>query len=114
MALATGVIASATTWPVVMIGRALAWISRGVRAPPRKTLLADAVAPEAYGRAFGFERMMDTTGAIAAPLLAMALLRAGLSQRMLIWLSVIPAGMAAAAIVFLVRESRSQFPRDAR
>jgi MFS family permease len=112
MALATGVIASATAWPIVMIGRALAWFSRGIRTPPRKTLLADAVTPETYGRAFGFERMMDTTGAVAAPLAAMALLRWGVPQRQVLWLSLIPAIAAAAAIIFLVRESTTHVPRQ--
>jgi len=110
MTFATGVIATATAWPVVMIGRAAAWFSRGVRTAPRKTLLADSVTPETYGRAFGFERMMDTTGAVVAPLAAMTLLRWGLSLRTLMWLSVIPAGLAAAAIIFLVRESKSHVP----
>src|SRR5439155_4830686 len=69
MAAATGIIAAATSWPIVMIGRAAAWFSPGIRTPPRKTLLADAVTPQTYGRAFGFERMMDTTGAVLAPLM---------------------------------------------
>src|SRR5207244_9211263 len=111
MALATAVIASAATWPIVMIGRALAWFSRGIRTPPRKTLLADAVTPETYGRAFGFERMMDTTGAVVAALAAMVLLRWGVAQRQVLWLSLIPAMAAAAAIIFLVRGSRSHVPR---
>ena len=110
MALATGVIASAASWPVVMIGRSVAWFSRGVRTPPRKTLLADAVTPETYGRAFGFERTMDTIGAVVAPLAAMVLLRFGMSQRSVLWLSVIPAGIAAFAIITLVRESTSHVP----
>ena len=38
------------------------------------TLLTDAVAPEQQGRAFGFERAMDTTGAVLGPLCAAALL----------------------------------------
>ena len=33
----------------------------------RKALLAAAVTKETYGRAFGFERMMDTVGAIVGP-----------------------------------------------
>ncbi|MBI4474349.1 MAG: MFS transporter, partial [Acidobacteria bacterium] len=104
MAAATGVIATAATWPMVLAGRALAWISRGLRTPPRKTLMAEAVTPEDYGRAFGFERMMDTVGAIVAPLAAMTLLRTGMTGRALLWLSVIPAIAAAFAILLLVRE----------
>src|SRR5437773_2394951 len=58
----------------VLIARAGAWLGRGVRTPVRKTLLASAVTPETYGRAFGFERMMDTLGAIVGPASALVLL----------------------------------------
>ena len=105
MAIATGVIAAATTWPIVLLGRGLAWLSRGLRTPARKALLAEAVTPQTYGRAFGFERTMDTVGAVIAPLAALALLRFGLGQRTVLWLSVIPALLAVAAILFLVRET---------
>src|SRR6266446_10266332 len=81
MAIATGVIAAATTWPVVLLGRGLAWISRGIRTPARKALLAEAVTPQTYGRAFGFERTMDTLGAVVAPIVALALLRIGVTHR---------------------------------
>jgi MFS family permease len=105
MAIATGIIAAATTWPVVLVGRGVAWISRGLRTPARKALLAEAVTPQTYGRAFGFERTMDTLGAVIAPLAALALLRIGISQRGVLWFSVLPAFLAVAAILFLVRET---------
>ena len=54
--------------------RATAWFGRGLRTPVRKALLAAAVDRAAYGRAFGFERMMDTLGAIIAPALVWILL----------------------------------------
>lgn len=43
---------------VVQVGvlRAGAWTARGLRVPARNALLADAVAPEHYGRAYGYER----------------------------------------------------------
>lgn len=41
-----------------------AWAARGLRVPSRNALLADAVPQKAYGRAYGFERMMDNLGAI--------------------------------------------------
>src|SRR5512139_2913966 len=63
MALATVLIAIAKSWLVVLVGRGLAWVARGIRTPARKSLLAEAATPETYGRAFGFERMMDTLGA---------------------------------------------------
>src|SRR2546423_12328297 len=60
----------------VLLARAGAWLGRGVRTPVRKALLASAVTPQTYGRAFGFERMMDTLGAIIGPASAFLLLRA--------------------------------------
>src|SRR2546430_284302 len=60
----------------ILISRACAWLGRGVRTPVRKALLASAVTPETFGRAFGFERMMDTFGAITGPASALLLLPA--------------------------------------
>src|SRR5712691_1663486 len=60
----------------VLLARAGAWLGRGVRTPVRKALLAAAVTKETYGRAFGFERMMDTLGAIIGPATAVLLLEA--------------------------------------
>lgn len=110
MAVAPLVIAAATVWPVVLAGRALAWVSRGLRTPARKALLADAVTPETYGRAFGLERAMDTCGAILAPAAAYALLAAGANHRTLIAWSAVPALLAVLVIVFLVRERTDREP----
>jgi len=110
MALSPVVIAAAGNWFVVLGGRVLAWFSRGLRTPARKALLADAVRPETYGRAFGFERAMDTTGAIVAPVVVLLLLRAGLTHRHLIWMSAIPAILAVFAIALLVRERTDRTP----
>ncbi len=104
MTLGSALIAVAAAWPVVLAGRVLAWVARGLRTPARKVLLAEAVTPETYGRAFGFERSMDTIGAIAAPLGAMALLAAGWPLRKVLWLAVLPALIAAGAFAFGVRE----------
>ncbi|MFN8103951.1 MAG: MFS transporter [Acidimicrobiia bacterium] len=93
--LATGV------WQVAVL-RAGAWTARGLRVPARNALLADSVAPEAYGRAYGFERAMDNLGAIGGPLLAIGLV-AAVGVRSAILVSVIPGLLAALAIVYAVR-----------
>ncbi len=72
--------------------------------PARNALLADVVHPAAYGRAYGFERMMDNLGAIFGPLLALALV-ASVGLRWAIALSVIPGLLAAAAIVYAIRNT---------
>jgi MFS family permease len=71
--LATGALALATSAWHVLVARTAAWVGRGIRTPGRKALLAAGVSPDAYGRAFGFERMMDTLGAIVAPITALRL-----------------------------------------
>jgi MFS family permease len=110
MAAATAVIATALSWPTVLLGRVLAWSARGLRTPARKALLAEAVTRESYGRAFGFERAMDTTGAIIAPLMVLFLLKIGTPYRTLLWLSVIPAILAVFAILVFVRETPGRTP----
>jgi MFS family permease len=102
----------ATTAWHILISRAFAWLGRGVRTPVRKALLAAAVTPATYGRAFGFERMMDTTGAIVGPASAFALLEA-LHHRysILFALTLIPSLIAAGLIAFVVKEqSRESVP----
>jgi MFS family permease len=104
-ALATASFAFATHAYHVLMGRAVAWLGRGVRSPARKALLAADVSPSAYGRAFGLERLMDTLGAIAGPLTAMWLLRVTHhSYRTVFLWTLLPGMIAVASFWFLVRE----------
>jgi MFS family permease len=76
-----------------------------VRSPTKKALLAADVPPGAYGRAFGFERLMDTVGAIAGPLTALWLLeKTGHSYRQVFLWTLVPGFIAVACFFFLVRE----------
>jgi MFS family permease len=104
-ALATGSFAFATNAFHVLLGRTTAWLGRGVRSPVRKALLAADVPPGAYGRAFGFERLMDTVGAIAGPLTALWLLqRTHHSYRQVFLWTLVPGLLAVASFWLLVRE----------
>ncbi len=95
----------ATTAWHVLVARACAWLGRGVRTPVRKALLAGSVTKEAYGRAFGFERMMDTVGAIVGPATAFLLLQAlNHHYPALFALTLVPGLAAAALIAFVVKE----------
>ncbi len=67
-------LASATVWPMVMVGRVIDRIGKGVRSSPRDALLAEHAGPEQRGRAFGLHRAMDSAGALLGVLLAAALL----------------------------------------
>lgn len=104
-ALGTASFGLATAAWHVLLARAFAWLGRGVRTPVRKALLAGAVTKETYGRAFGFERMMDTLGAIVGPATAFLLL--GVFNHhypTLFAVTLIPGLIAVALIAFAVRE----------
>src|SRR5256712_4562337 len=104
-ALATASFAFATHAYQVLFGRVAAWLGRGIRSPAKKALLAADVPPKAYGRAFGFERLMDTVGAIAGPLTALWLLEATNHSYSKVFLWTLLPGMVAAAIFWIfVRE----------
>jgi MFS family permease len=99
--------ALATQWRHVLIGRVGGWIGRGARSPVRNVLLTEATTPETYGRAFGLERAMDSTGAVVGPSLAL-LLVASLGLRWTFAITLIPGVIAALLIVFLVREKEHE------
>lgn len=97
-ALGTAAIAFASSAVAVGALRVAAWFGRGFRSPLRDFLLADEVEPSHFGRAYGVERTADMLGAVAGPLLALALLWVGVSIPTLIALSIVPALLA---VVFI-------------
>jgi MFS family permease len=108
-ALGTASFGLATAAWHVLLSRACAWLGRGVRTPVRKALLAGAVTKETYGRAFGFERMMDTLGAIVGPASAFFLLQAvNHHYPTLFALTLIPGLLAVGLIAFAVKEKARQ------
>ena len=107
--LATAAIGAATAVWQAAILRAVAWIARGARGPAKNALLASLAPPEAYGRAFGYERTMDHAGAVAGPLLAAGFV-ATIGIRPTIYLSAVPGALAAIAILAAAREARGRGP----
>ncbi len=104
-ALATASFAFATQAYDVLFGRVLAWLGRGVRSPSKKAILAADLPPGAYGRAFGFERLMDTIGAVAGPLTALWLMKlTDHSYRKVFLYTLFPGLLAVAIFALLVRE----------
>jgi MFS family permease len=104
-AIATASFGIATHAVHVLLGRSAAWLGRGVRSPAKKALLAADVPADAYGRAFGLERLMDTLGAILGPLTALWILRAtGQSYRKVFLWTLLPGLIAVACFWLLVRE----------
>ena len=106
-------IALAFGWPLILLGRIVSWFGKGLRGPLRDAIVVQSITPETRGRAFGFHRAMDTIGAVAGPLLGVALL--GWAQhldwetgagpfRLVFWLTLIPGALAVLAFLTLVRD----------
>jgi MFS family permease len=103
--LATFGYAFAQSWPAVLVLRSVGWIGRGGRSPSRDTLLAGCVAPGQEGRAFGFERAMDTLGAVLGPLCAAALIGVLGARGVMRW-SLLPGLFATLSFAFLAPASK--------
>jgi MFS family permease len=112
-AVLSAAIGAATSAVQVGVLRAGAWAASGLRGPARNALLADAVSPDQYGRAYGFERAMDNLGAIVGPLLALVLV-ATVGVRSAILLSIVPGVLAVVAILYAVRRLPRREVREHR
>jgi MFS family permease len=105
-------IAFAASIPAILALRAAAWICRGFRSPIRDTLLVDGTDPKYVNRAFGFQRSLDTVGAVIGPAAAILLISLHVPVRDAILFGFIP-GLLAGAMYFWVRErSRTVPPRE--
>lgn len=105
-------IAGAQVWQVVLGARFAERFGKGIRTAPRDALLAESTAEEYRGRAFGFERAMDSAGAVIGPIVALVLVGwAGLGARSIFLISAIPATVAA-LLILSVRERHSEVAKS--
>ena len=88
-------------------------VGKGIRTAPRDALVADSVAPEQRGIAFGFHRAADTAGAVVGLLIALlvvwftqsgALSLDKSTFQTLVLISLIPAFMGVLALVVMARD----------
>jgi len=97
--------ALATGPGLVFAARFLDRIGKGIRGAPRDALIADLAPPAIRGAAFGLRQALDTVGAFAGPLAAIALMLAWNDDfRAVFWVAVIPAIASFLLIAFGVRE----------
>jgi MFS family permease len=100
-------IAVASIWPVVLGARLLDRTGKGIRSAPRDAMITDITPPSQRGRAFGFHRALDHTGAIVGPLLAMLLLqRFGWSVRQTMMFAIVPGALGVAMLIVLLKETK--------
>ncbi|MEN9752483.1 MAG: hypothetical protein RL670_174, partial [Actinomycetota bacterium] len=107
------IVAAAAFWPVVMVGRVVDRLGKGMRSAARDALLVSEIDRAHRGRAIGLHRTADTTGAVIGPLLALGLLAAFNNDlHAVLWFAVIP-GVISTLLVLFVKDSGGRAPRAA-
>lgn len=96
--------AASAGWHVVSL-RSLDRVGKGLRTAPRDVIIADVVDDVVRGRAFAVHRAADHTGAVLGPVIASALIAAGLSVRGVFWAAALPGTVAVLLAWMAVRKS---------
>lgn len=100
-----GWIAVAGRWPSVLAARLLDRTGKGIRSAPRDAIIADVTPLPDRGKAFGFQRALDHTGAVLGPLLAVALLQLGhVTMRHVFLIAVIPGAIGVVLLAVMLHE----------
>ncbi|MEZ5728453.1 MAG: MFS transporter [Burkholderiaceae bacterium] len=114
-ALSKPLFALAPTLGVVAGARFVDRIGKGLRGAPRDALVADLVPRGQRGAAFGLRQALDTVGAVAGPLLAVALMSAWADDfRAVFAVAIVPGVLAVVLLVLGVREPALPVSRVAR
>ncbi len=107
-------IAFSTSWLHVLALRFSDRVGKGLRTSPRDAIIADSTPAEFRGKAYGFHRAMDHSGAIIGPLAATALLLVYHDNLKTIFLlSVIPGVLAVGMLLFGLKEKPAEAPKSA-
>jgi MFS family permease len=102
-------IAVAGRWPAVLTARLVDRTGKGIRSAPRDAIIADVTPPEQRGRAFGFHRALDHTGAVVGPLLALLFLQVvHVELRTLFMIAVIPGAIGVVLLMLFLKEVPSE------
>ncbi|GAB3666233.1 MFS transporter [Ramlibacter alkalitolerans] len=97
--------ALATSTGMVLGARLIDRVGKGLRGAPRDALVADLVAPQQRGAAYGLRQSLDTVGAFLGPLIAVALMLLWADDfHAVFWVAVIPGLLSVALLAFGVRE----------
>jgi MFS family permease len=96
-------LASSVGW--VFAARFVDRVGKGIRAAPRDALIADITPPQMRGAAYGLRQALDSVGAVAGPVLAVALmLWLANDIRTVMWFAAVPAFLTVAVLLVYVRE----------
>jgi MFS family permease len=98
-------LALVTAWPQILLIRFTDRLAKGMRGAPRDVMVAESVPKERLGAAYGLIQSMDSAGAIAGPLVALALL-ARFGIRSVFWAAAIPGALCVLVALVGIREKR--------
>lgn len=104
----------ASTPGQILAARFIDRIGKGIREAPRDALIADVTPEGIRGASYGLRQSLDTIGAFAGPLLAVALMALYDDIRAVFWWSALPAVLAVLLILFGVHEPRTSAPEPRR
>jgi MFS family permease len=100
---------------LVFFGRFVDRFGKGVRGAPRDALVADWVAQEHRGYAYGVRQALDNIGAVAGPLLAIVLMQFYLGDFVpVLWWAVAPAVLSVLVMSAGVEEPDGMAARERR
>lgn len=104
-ALSKPLFALSTSLGGVVAARLMDRVGKGIRGAPRDALVADIAPEHLRGSAFGLRQALDTVGAFAGPLLAVALMLAWSNDfRAVFWIAAVPGALAVALLFFGLQE----------
>lgn len=106
------ILALATSWWHVFFIRFADRLAKGVRGAPRDVMVAETVPTERLGSAYGLIQSMDSAGAIAGPLIALALL-AHYGIRSVFWAAAFPGALCVLVAAFGIVETKRRTGHDA-
>ena len=108
-ALSKPLFALAPTSSFVLAARFSDRVGKGIRGAPRDALVGDLVPAGLRGAAYGLRQALDTVGAFAGPLIAIALMAALHDDfRLIFWLALIPGLVSVLVLIMGVREPPHQ------
>lgn len=97
----------------VLLYRTIAWTGRGIREPVRDAWLANIVDPSKYGHVFGFNRALDTVGAILGPLTVFFALKFW-DIRTIFLVSIVPGVLSVLSLLVLVPQEKEHIKVEHR
>ncbi len=105
---------AAVSKPLFPLAGSVAWIftarfidriGKGIRGAPRDALIGDIAPSHLRGACYGLRQSLDTVGAFAGPLLAVAFMVLLANDiQAVFWIAVIPAFISVAILIFAVKE----------